>query len=380
MGFFAVVHPSENSRAFSVKKCHLNFFAIRPSSGAELSFSLDVGLLLRNTDPRRADCEAEILVVIPLAASLQAFSDLGSNLLDPKIAANIFGEPVTIDNRKCITLRSFKEDPEGKVPPSGKFRVFPVAADLVKREESLSGADASVWKIRISFSDGIDTYVRMRFALESPGRLMQTIRSDSSSRAALVDFRVSDVRGADSNGTWDSLEARMAEVESLNFFLITPIDFHMFSSSPSLKYTRLLEPMVWRKYLKRAELETLVAYHWSKDSSITPEKPFHIFGRLETRSRGMSFSDLVRVGFVCVVASFFVMGTVSVCGRVTIRSALEWAREHLLVVILSALVAVVGVLVFVKKYVELVEFYARKRNDIKAWRAKRKSIANASRD
>ncbi len=369
MGFFAVVHPSENSRAFSVKKCHLNFFAIRPSSGTDLSFVLDVGLLLGNKAERGVGRDAELLVVIPLAASVEAFSDLGSNLLDPKVAANIFGEPVTVDDKKCITLRSFKEAPEGKGPPSGKFRVFQVAGDSIKREDSLSGADASVWRIKIAFSDGIDTYVRMRFALGSPGRLMQTIRSDSSSRVDLVDFRVSDVRGADSKGTWDSLETRMAEIESVNFFLITPVDFRMVSSSPSLKYTRLLEPAVWKKYLKISEIETLVAYHWSKEGPITPEKPFHVFGRLETRSKGMPASDLMRVGFVCMMASFAAMGTKSICGRLPIQSVLDWTCAHW-VAIISALTATLTVLAAVKNYVEIVEFYVGLVKKYRAWRAK----------
>lgn len=369
MGFFAVVHPSEKGRAFAVKKCHLNFFAIRPSLGSNLSYLLDVGLLVGNLAEGGVDCEVELLVVIPLAATSESFADLGPMLLDPKIAANIFGEPVTVDDKKCITLRSSIASSEKNGQKLGKFRVFLFAPDSMKREDSFSGVDASVWRLKIAFSDGVDTYVRMRFKLDNPGRLMQSVQSGSSG-GTLVDFRVSDVRGADAKGAWDSLEPKMAKIEFLNFFLITSVDFHMLFASPSLRYTRLLEPMVWKKYLDVQELETLVAYHWNKEGPITPEMPFHVFGRLETQGKmpdkGMQTSDLIRVGLVCMVASLAAMGIAAIGARLKAEDVLAWIREHLWPIVISTTIIILAILVAVKKYVELIEFYKKHLSKLKA--------------
>lgn len=82
----------------------------------------------------------------------------------------------------------------------------------------------------------------------------------------MFDFRVYDVRESRFAESERPLRERMIPIDEINVFLITPSKYQVTTTSPQLKYLRMLEAGAWRQYLRGTAYlwlrGAMVVYYW----------------------------------------------------------------------------------------------------------------------
>jgi hypothetical protein len=299
MAFFGVLAVPQGQCSFEVEQCHLNLWVL-PRRFRPHQFLWDVGLLLSKREAVDTDSFA-LQLALPFGTTRRAFSDLAKAVTDSRTAELIFGEPVVLDGN-LVKLKSLE------------FQACPISPDLAARDEELSGADHSLWTFKdIKWPvDGRKAYVRVRFHVSRAGQIWVWQPSRVQPEMALIDIRVSDVRGAASD-RWRALEARVQELRSINLFVIAPFRLRSSAHSPELHYVRLLEQGAWTQYVGRKLTSKLAIYHWKRPIDSVPKpisvrSPYLAFIALEPNASGfvesLRISGLILFFFVAVSIAF----------------------------------------------------------------------------
>ncbi len=257
MGFFAVVR--EQDQPFEVELCHLNLWSL--SGLFRRAFFWDVGLQLKADDDKQL---SKLSLALPFSTESGGMKDLSDSLKSPEVSELIFGTSVSISGSE---IKYVKED--------GTFDLVlgQISENDSNREKKRSGTTFSYWNLILAepIPPGQRRYIRVRFEVYNLGRtwIWKPFKS-----GAIIDLRVADLRETISLQPWNDLKSRIIPVTDLYLFVVTPSWLQHASSSPSLKYMRLLEGRVWENYLGRKtdffRLEKMVIYYWRKGSAITP--------------------------------------------------------------------------------------------------------------
>lgn len=96
--------------------------------------------------------------------------------------------------------------------------------------------------------------MRLRISLKDPGALWTSKGWAYAKRGMIVDLRVADVRESNFLGLGKPESRYIVPIKHLFLFLGAPSYFVPKHVSPSLHYSRLLEPKVWGHYLNASSL------------------------------------------------------------------------------------------------------------------------------
>jgi len=265
MGFFAVVR--EQDQPFEVELCHLNLWSL--SGLFRRAFFWDVGLQLKADDNKSL---SKFSLALPFSTESGGMKDLSDSLKSPEVSELIFGTSVSISGSE---IRYTKED--------GTFDLVlgQISETDSDREKKRSGTTFSYWNLTLAepIPVGERRYIRIRFEVYNLGR---TWIWKPFKRGAIIDLRVADLRETISLQPWNDLKSRIIPIADLYLFVVAPSWLQHASSSPSLKYMRLLEGRVWENYLGRKtdffRLEKMVIYYWRKGSVKVPEDSREVSG------------------------------------------------------------------------------------------------------
>jgi len=267
MGFFAVVR--EQDQPFEVELCHLNLWSL--AGLFRRAFFWDVGLQLKADDNNKL---SKFSLALPFSTEPGGMKDLSASLKSPEVSELIFGTSVSISGSE---IKYTKED--------GIFDLVlgQISETESDREKKRSGTTFSYWNLILAepIPPGQRRYIRVRFEVYNLGRtwIWKPFKS-----GAIIDLRVADLRETISLQPWNDLKSRIIPVADLYLFVIAPSWLQHASSSPSLKYMRLLEGRVWENYLGRKtdffRLEKMVIYYWRRGSAKT------LGNALETNTSG----------------------------------------------------------------------------------------------
>jgi len=276
MGFFAI--SSLNSQtAFKVEACHISLWVL-PKPWYQLfghAFFFDIGLRLKSEQPLR-----RIRIVLPFDSVQSRLSDLSSIVLDQDFSPLIFGKPVSVQGDHISYDAPL--DSEGSI----NDRVVAISEDTSSPEQG-SAADKglSIWTIELVEPTQINewTYVRFRITAKNPWRIWSSKGWGLAKRGAVVDLRVCDIRESLLLGHGNSESAHLVSIKHLFLFLVVPSYFVPNHFSPTLHYSRLLEPKVWEKYLGGFSSHTDGAkfsiHQWrsSEKAEINVDHPFRAY-------------------------------------------------------------------------------------------------------
>jgi hypothetical protein len=310
MALFAVAHPRQGQEQFQVERCHVNLFLLRNRFGFS-RFYWDVGILIRSISN---EADVQIQLALPFGTDDASFEDLSDKMVDPAVATQVFGERVTVSGRDV------------RVPSYGEaFKIASISADSASKLEKLSDSRRSIWEIKVPVAEGARTYARMRFHVLISDAMWEWRPNAFVCDGALVDLRVSDIRGV-AGKEWFALSERIAEIPYLNVLLIVPADLRLAVAYPTAKYARLIEPAVWEAYLRKKCRERLTVYHWKhqagdKTPNLSPDNPFRAYIELVSHSRVLSLRELVRLGVATMV--------LFICSAVLFGSTPIWVTHAL---------------------------------------------------
>jgi hypothetical protein len=286
MGFFAILRQgADEPDSFAVNECHVNLWALKGILRRD--FYWDVGLRIRAVN---GDFHT-FQLAIPSGVPFDGLTDLSETLLTPRIAEMIFGRPIETYGQK----RQINYDGKGPILLS----YVPSAEAAL--DSARSGSDFTLWTLKLAnaIHAGTETYIRLRFAVDSIGRVWSWKRFGLSRYGSLVDVRFSDVREAWNVKDGDSLQQRIVPIEKLNFFVVAPSSFHLVETSPPVHYIRILEGRAWEKYLRRRVSlfgkEKLSIYQWRnpKGCPVTTVSPLRVYLDLSAQLSAFSLPNLL---------------------------------------------------------------------------------------
>jgi hypothetical protein len=285
VGFFAVLAEEGDQPKFEVKKLDINVWCLQGLFG-RTTILCDVGIRVR---PEAS--LARLAVGIPFGTTSESLFDLTSTLRDSASTTSlVFGRPCTPERRGNRTI----------VSDDGVSEMAMASIERAKteRDEGRSNGNFSLWHLAVAggLPTDIDSYVRVRFAVDSLGRAWTWRRSMLVRRNATVDLRVCDLRETQTVPDGNDYEQRLVPIEQLNCFVIVPSSFRPSRSSPATRYVRLLEGRLWERYLHRAtdlrRSGKLGITYWRPDGPIKADNEFR------------AFMDLRREGWTEVLATF----------------------------------------------------------------------------
>lgn len=286
MGFFAVAPAGGVEAKPAIERCHLNVWTLGGLFGYRVC-CFDVGLKLRAGDsPLKA-----FRVGLPFStpdSTDRALESLRSRMEDRTIAGLIFAREDASPGSGLVGLR------EGPVPLLDIDRANCEMAAMPRAKHF------SLWTLALTdeLPPGEAGYLRVRFHIQSPGRLWLWQRSLFARNRAIVDCRVNDEREAQSVEDAAEFTRHLLPLESLNAFVIAPAAFVPAAITPEPSYMRALEGASWEGYLgRRTDIprnEKFLIYHWRRDGPTTATDPFRAFLQLERRRSLLpSWSDFM---------------------------------------------------------------------------------------
>ena len=293
MGFFAVVREQE--QPFEVEVCHLNLWSL--AGLFRRSFFWDVGLSLKANDHIPL---SHFGLALPFSTEPGGMRDLSNSLKTPEISELVFGTSVTISGAE---IKYIKED--GTVD----LVLSQVSTNQSNKLKERSGKTFSFWNIKLSepIPAGEKKYVRIRFDVYNLGR---TWIWKPFKGGAILDLRVADLRETIIFEEWDDLENRIVPIDDLYLFVVAPSWLQHASSSPQLRYMRVLEGRVWENYLRRKtdffRLEKMVIYYWRRGSTPSEKNRAHpeSLKRTNTITPFRAFLDLNKSNVISAVGNF----------------------------------------------------------------------------
>jgi hypothetical protein len=299
MGFFAVLKEPDQPR-FTVKKLDINVWCL-PGLFARNILVCDVGLRLQS------DNEFDQFALgIPFGTTEGGLEDLVPLMQDsPATTGLVFGRPCVPTPRDGRVVVD-----HGTGPMSLAF----VDVGKTTYDEGRSNQNFSLWHLHVNgtLPADMDSYLRMRFAVDSLGRAWTWRRSLLVRRNATVDLRVCDLRETQTLPDGNNYEQQVVAINQLNCFVITPASFRTSRASPQTRYVRLLEGRVWESYLRRAtdlrRSAKLVINYWRSE------------GEVNTLNEFRAFLDLRREGWTELLA-MFTLALMAVLAGVALLSA-----------------------------------------------------------
>lgn len=257
MGFFAVVRDQD--QPFEVELCHLNLWSL--AGLFRRAFFWDVGLQLKADDDKPL---SKFSLALPFSTESGGMKDLSDSLKSPGVSELIFGTSVSISGSEIKYMKG-----DGTVD----LVLGQISEPDSDREKKRSSSTFSYWNLTLAepIPPGQRRYIRVRFEVYNLGRTWIWKPFNSG---AIIDLRVADLRETISIQPWNDLKSRIIPVADLYLFVVAPSWLQHASSSPALKYMRLLEGRVWENYLGRKtdffQLEKMVIYYWRKGSVRAP--------------------------------------------------------------------------------------------------------------
>jgi hypothetical protein len=269
LGFFAVIGEADQPD-FRIAKLDINVWCLPGLVGRNV-VSCDVGLQIHPASEL-----GHLALGVPFGTLASGLVDLAPLMQDSiRTAGLVFGRP-------CVLL------------PTGSRTSIDYGAGIVnlgvldvgrsQRDERRSNENFTLWHIVIAGGAPAhtDTYVRLRFAVESLGRAWTWQRSLGVRHSAVIDLRVNDLRETQTVPDGADYQGRVVDIEELNCHVITPAVFRTLNTSPETRYVRLLEGQVWEPYLRRAtdlrRSGKLIVSCWRAPGGVrAPEDGFRIF-------------------------------------------------------------------------------------------------------
>jgi hypothetical protein len=288
VGFFAVASASGAEAKPSIERCHLNVWTLGGLFGYRVC-CFDVGLKVRAGERPLKSLRVGLPFSTP-ESSNRALESLKGRMEDPTVAGLIFAREEASARSGFVALR------EGEVP------LLDIDRPHCEMAERPRAKHFSLWTLALTdeLAAGEAGYMRVRFHIQSPGRLWLWQRSLLAKNRAIVDCRVSDEREAQSVEDTSEFTHHLLPLGSLNAFVIAPAAFAPSVITPEPNYVRALEGTSWEDYLGRKtdipRNEKFLIYHWRKDEETTAVAPFRAFLQLERRRSLLpSWSDLMPV-------------------------------------------------------------------------------------
>jgi hypothetical protein len=335
VGFFAVL-PRDGVAPgrLRVAELHLNVWCLGGVAGHNLV--VDVGLLLlcevspggtESLTPDAGPIDG-VRLVLPFRAS--RMEDLSARVLDPRAGALIFDANVSVDGDALVF-------PRGQ--PHGRLTVTAVNA-VTSAAEVAYTTIPSVWKVNFAraIEPGVATYVRVRFYVSGRTPMWQWRRSIVAKNGALVDLRVSDVRGAvQTSLPAAELTDRAATIGSVRAFVIVPSRYQAPVQNPPARYVRLLEGSAWRPYLNRATQAPgrgkMVVYYQRSNASphqdVTIDTPFRAFLGLNREPPMPPAMSAVRPAIIAIVIALALLRAPLRAGATeTLTASARWLTSR----------------------------------------------------
>lgn len=326
MGYFAVVaQVADKAYAphLSVKRLHVNIWALRGLWFGRRIFFFDVGVELSLEDPGLPD-DVEIGAVellLPFRVEegkwpggAPVAQDLYGSVVDDHSGPLIFGSPVSVvrteEDRSVLAY-------EGHQLPAVRISEMNIKAV----PDHPAKADSSLYTVplRQPIKKGETSYFRVRWRVFGAAPMWRWARPESGAR---VDFRVCDTRQGRPSERNPAFLARVLEVQNANVFVMAPSRLRPTNVSPVPKHIRTLEPGAWTDYLKGAAAREwpardLLVYGWHHKSEvrhfITKDDPFRVFLALNRPAGTPAWLSVsyAALGFALVWAVLAMSGPIS---------------------------------------------------------------------
>ncbi len=289
MGYFAVLH-SDDEQLCRVRRCHLNLWCLPTFVPSRRLLYLDVGVQIEATGSKPV---RSIQMLLPFRVEAghwpdgeQSAHDLYNLLALEDVAELVFGGPVTQtqadSGHRILQIGDYQED----------LWLVRTKVDDIKPAEGYSNrSDSSLYEVPLEreIQPGESRYIRLRWRLLESNQLWQRQRKTGG---AHVDFRICDVRESRFVQKERSLRTRLCEIQTVNFFLMAPAHLNLLTTSPVMRYVRVLEPGAWKRYLESAaysrENRGVLVYYWRYAKTrtegaqevpvpISADNPFRVF-------------------------------------------------------------------------------------------------------
>jgi hypothetical protein len=351
MGYFAIVRVPKDPTGFEVVACHLNVWSLSASFKRRVFF-WDVGIRLRAGEKEITNLSLALPVRVH-DKEANGIEDLHDLIVNPKAAELIFNRPVTV-NGSIITYPSSTVVDGKTVATETQLKASRIIIGETKLDENLSGRDFSFWTISLASPvkrGEPDTYIRIRFLVRDVGRIWTWKKSSFVKNGALVDIRVSDIRGSFVEKVdWSTFQDRIIPIPQLSLFVIAPSWLQLRAVSPDYHYLRLFEGRVWEKYLRRRvdlkRREKLIIYQWRNSKPVDTNNSFHIMCDLSKESGLLSIRNhlltAVLVLFLLLLTNLLVLSYPSYVNYV--EPPIGWIQDKVTNI---AVASVLGSLVLV---------------------------------
>jgi hypothetical protein len=284
MGLIGVYENSSGSPDvdFEIEALHFNFWIVpqklktmcaspfRLSLPKFYRYYIDIGARIT---VRRGELNCLDMHLPCLSGGKVLFHDLEQVVLDETINDLLFGRPVDSRNNCLKYTRDGVE-----------------VNDSVHGIKSVEGINGKTERCTVKFKSPINAtqeiqtaYFRFRYECVTEADIFIRKGWAFAKKGFLVDLRLNDVRETVAFSEINKSH-HMKEVKEFNSFIVHPASFLRVMQSPSVHYSRLLEPRAWRVYLSSCEPYSesmkFVINQW-KHSRVTYEKPFRMFVDLQ---------------------------------------------------------------------------------------------------
>lgn len=282
MTFFAVTRVP-NARDMSVRKVDINLWVLPAPFRQE--YFCDVGVQLELEAPTQSDQIVAFDLTLPFQSSNGALDDLIPTLRSSAKTCNlVFGT----NGGSIGTNSNFPTFNDG----TSDFLLS--SCDLKKSElrstwapKANDGRPVSAWRIvaeHLAFPSNF-VYLRVRFNIESPGRVWDWQHGIRRNAHAISDIRYNEFRTTSQQQSLPDYANSYFKVDRVNAFIIMSAKYKVGRVSPSPKYVRVLENAAWEKYLGRRltrRREDFTITYWPQND-VTAEAPLRSFIEVDRR-------------------------------------------------------------------------------------------------
>jgi hypothetical protein len=287
----------------SVQSCHVNLWILSNKWWRFFSrhrLFVDVGLRFKAVQD-----VSEIGVVLPFEADTNSsIEDLSELILEPVVSALIFGRPTRVSGEilkysgssfgakqisdTVVRVNSANCVPDRRATPLWK-RILKDTKSGASERKTADETGLSKWILQFD-PPGRGArcyYLRFRCKLNSSQRVWQSKGWGFAKKGFIASLRFNDTREAIADR--ESLNVkRLLPLPQIFVFLATPAYLLPKHVSPSLFYSRLLEPHVWERYLSScgnySKRNKISIHQWrskvaTRDTGrVDEDNPFRVYG------------------------------------------------------------------------------------------------------
>eukprot|EP01093_Parvamoeba_rugata_P006000 TRINITY_DN1913_c0_g2_i4.p1 TRINITY_DN1913_c0_g2~~TRINITY_DN1913_c0_g2_i4.p1 ORF type:complete len:343 (+),score=8.07 TRINITY_DN1913_c0_g2_i4:299-1327(+) len=127
-------------------------------------------------------------------------------------------------------------------------------------------------------------YVRFRYECRNSDEILNEKGWGFAKLGFVVDLRLNDIRETVEFNEINQSH-NMKDVKEFNAFIIHPTNFMRSAQSPSVHYSRILEPNAWRPYLESckpySDARKYVINQWKTQGVVTSSSPYRMFAQLQ---------------------------------------------------------------------------------------------------